>query len=93
MVFSPYSLLENILFLSGGLTSGNVKKAIRYFNPDWVDVSSVVLGAASKAVNNATLEEIQFVDTDMVALKYMIKTVTISGGSDTNACDVYIVKA
>lgn len=60
---------------------------------DWVDVSSTILGAANKSVNNATLEEIYFVDTNMIPLKYMIKTITISGGTDTNACDVYLKKA
>lgn len=60
---------------------------------DWVHVSSTILGAASKAVNNTSLEEIYFVDTNMIPLKYMIKTITISGGSDTNAADVYIKKA
>jgi phosphoribosylanthranilate isomerase len=28
------------VFLSGGLTDKNVKKAVRLLNPDWVDVSS-----------------------------------------------------
>jgi len=60
---------------------------------DWVDVSSTITGAASKAANNATLEEIYFIDTNMIPLKYMVKTVTVSGGTDTNAADVYIKKA
>jgi len=60
---------------------------------DWVDVSSTILGAATKAINNGTLEEIYFVDTNIIPLKYMIKTITVSGGSDTNAADVYIKKA
>jgi len=29
-----------VVFLSGGLTAGNVKKAIKLLKPDWVDVSS-----------------------------------------------------
>ena len=43
-----WNLLQNIdkisgqVFLSGGLTSANVKRAIRKLHPDWVDVSSSV---------------------------------------------------
>jgi len=38
------------VFLSGGLTAGNVKSAIKLLNPDWVDVSSSLeLRAGRKA--------------------------------------------
>ena len=60
---------------------------------DWVDVTTTILGTATKSVNNGTLEEIHFVDSSLIPLKYMVKTVTVSGGSDTNAADVYIKKA
>jgi phosphoribosylanthranilate isomerase len=30
------------IFLSGGLTAKNVKRAIKYLHPDWVDVSSSI---------------------------------------------------
>jgi len=32
--------IEPIIFISGGLTSGNAKKAIKLLKPDWVDASS-----------------------------------------------------
>jgi len=32
--------IEPIIFISGGLTSGSVKKAVKLLRPDWVDVSS-----------------------------------------------------
>jgi len=32
--------MKRIVFLSGGLTSGNVQKAIKLLRPDWVDASS-----------------------------------------------------
>ncbi len=32
--------MEPVVFLSGGLTAGNVKEAIKLLKPDWVDVSS-----------------------------------------------------
>lgn len=32
--------MKPIVFLSGGLTCGNVKKAIKLLKPDWVDASS-----------------------------------------------------
>jgi len=61
---------------------------------DWVDVTVTVLGAATKSVNNGTLEEIHFVDTVVIPLKYMFKTVTAStAAADSNAADVYIKKA
>jgi hypothetical protein len=60
---------------------------------DWVDVSATILGAASKSANNATLEEIAFINENIVALKLMVKTVTVSGGTNTNAADVYLKKA
>ena len=43
-----WNLLKNIdkirgqVFLSGGLTSANVKNAVKRLNPDWLDVSSSV---------------------------------------------------
>ena len=60
---------------------------------DWVDVSTTILGAANKSANNSTTEEIYFVDTALIPLKFMVKTVTVSGGTNTNAADVYIKKA
>jgi phosphoribosylanthranilate isomerase len=32
--------MKPIIFVSGGLTAGNVDKAIKLLKPDWVDVSS-----------------------------------------------------
>lgn len=32
--------MKPVVFLSGGLTSGNVRQAIKLLKPDWVDVSS-----------------------------------------------------
>ena len=60
---------------------------------DWVDISTMVLGAASKSANNSTEEGMAFIDTDFAALKYMVKIVTTTGGTNTNAADVYVVKA
>jgi len=60
---------------------------------DWIDVSTTMLGAASKSVNNASLEEIAFGSTNLIPLKFMIKIVTLTGGSNTNAIDVYVKKA
>ncbi|MDD5771663.1 MAG: phosphoribosylanthranilate isomerase [Candidatus Omnitrophica bacterium] len=34
--------IKNPVFISGGLTCGNVRRAIELFKPDWVDVSSGV---------------------------------------------------
>ena len=34
--------IKNPVFLSGGLTSGNVGKAIKLLKPDWVDASSAL---------------------------------------------------
>ncbi len=49
-----WNLLRNIdrighlVFLSGGLTAGNVSRAIKLLKPDWVDVSSAVELKAGK---------------------------------------------
>ena len=32
--------MKPIVFLSGGLTAGNIKQAVKLLKPDWVDVSS-----------------------------------------------------
>jgi len=34
--------IKNPVFISGGLTSGNVRKAVKLLKPDWVDVSSAL---------------------------------------------------
>jgi len=60
---------------------------------DWVDVTTAMLGAASKSVNNASLEEIAFFNSNLTPLKFALRVVTATGGTDTNAVDVYIKKA
>lgn len=52
--------LKERVFISGGLNYRNVSKAIRAFNPDWVDVSSGV--EISPGKKNAALMR-RFVDT------------------------------
>lgn len=37
---APFGNIEEPVFLSGGLSEKNVKKAIKTVRPDWVDVSS-----------------------------------------------------
>jgi len=34
--------IKGIIFLSGGLNSGNVRKAVKLLKPDWVDASSLL---------------------------------------------------
>ena len=62
---------------------------------DWVDISATVLGGASIAANNATVEEIHFIDTAFIPLRYMVKIVYAygGGGSADNAADVYVKKS
>ena len=40
--------IKQPIFLSGGLTESNVRKAIEYIKPDWVDVSSSVEASPGK---------------------------------------------
>jgi phosphoribosylanthranilate isomerase len=37
---SPGESIKPIVFLSGGLTAGNLRQAVKLLKPDWVDVSS-----------------------------------------------------
>jgi len=39
-ILAQTAKMEPIVFLSGGLAAGNVRKAIKLAKPDWVDVSS-----------------------------------------------------
>lgn len=39
-ILAKAAKIEPIIFISGGLTSGNVKKAVKLLAPDWVDASS-----------------------------------------------------
>lgn len=39
-ILAQTAKMEPVVFLSGGLAIGNVKKAIKLAKPDWVDVSS-----------------------------------------------------
>ncbi|MDD5477186.1 MAG: phosphoribosylanthranilate isomerase [Candidatus Omnitrophica bacterium] len=39
-ILAQTARMEPVVFLSGGLAAGNVKKAIKLLRPDWVDVSS-----------------------------------------------------
>jgi phosphoribosylanthranilate isomerase len=39
-ILAQAATIKAIVFLSGGLTASNVKKAIKLSKPDWVDVSS-----------------------------------------------------
>ncbi|MDP2927317.1 MAG: phosphoribosylanthranilate isomerase [Candidatus Omnitrophota bacterium] len=39
-ILAQAATIKPIVFLSGGLTASNVKKAIKLLKPDWVDVSS-----------------------------------------------------
>ncbi|MCX5694024.1 MAG: phosphoribosylanthranilate isomerase [Candidatus Omnitrophica bacterium] len=39
-ILAQSAKIEAIIFISGGLTVGNVSKAIKLLKPDWVDVSS-----------------------------------------------------
>lgn len=71
------------------LTSGTANDTI-YFklygtnNPNatadddtnWVDLSTDILGAASLSANNTTIEDIIFIDTPSILLKYMVKVVS-----------------
>jgi len=49
-----WNLLKNLdrikapVFLSGGLTAGNVRKAIKLLKPDWVDASSALESSPGK---------------------------------------------
>ncbi|MFA4854228.1 MAG: phosphoribosylanthranilate isomerase [Candidatus Omnitrophota bacterium] len=40
--------MKRIVFLSGGLSAGNVRKAVKLLKPDWVDVSSALELKAGK---------------------------------------------
>lgn len=61
---------------------------------DWVDVSTAILGAASKSATGlaGSEEDIAFMDTSKIAHNFMIKIVTVGTGN-TNAADVYVKKA
>ncbi len=39
-ILAQTAKMEPVVFLSGGLAAGNLKKAIKLLKPDWVDVSS-----------------------------------------------------
>lgn len=62
-----WNLLKNIdkisgqVFLSGGLTSLNVKSAIKKLHPDWVDVSSSVESSSGKKYHKKVKKFIEVV--------------------------------
>ncbi len=39
-ILAQTAKMKPVVFLSGGLTAGNIKKAVKLLGPDWVDVSS-----------------------------------------------------
>jgi phosphoribosylanthranilate isomerase len=39
-ILAQSARIEPIIFVSGGLTAGNVRQAVKLLKPDWVDVSS-----------------------------------------------------
>ena len=39
-ILAQTARIRPIMFLSGGLTAGNIKNAVKLLKPDWVDVSS-----------------------------------------------------
>ena len=39
-ILAQAARIKPIVFLSGGLTAGNIKQAVKLVKPDWVDVSS-----------------------------------------------------
>lgn len=39
-ILAQTARMEPVIFLSGGLAAGNIKKAIKLLRPDWVDISS-----------------------------------------------------
>ncbi len=39
-ILAQADTMKSVVFLSGGLTTGNVKQAIKLLKPDWVDASS-----------------------------------------------------
>ncbi|MDD5130393.1 MAG: phosphoribosylanthranilate isomerase [Candidatus Omnitrophica bacterium] len=39
-ILAQSAKIEPVVFISGGLTAGNVTKAVKLLKPDWVDVSS-----------------------------------------------------
>jgi phosphoribosylanthranilate isomerase len=39
-ILAQAARMKPVMFVSGGLTAGNVRKAIKLLRPDWVDASS-----------------------------------------------------
>ena len=60
---------------------------------DWIDISNTLFGAANISANDATTTGIYFLDTNIIALKYMVKVVVAAGGSPSNSTDIIIKKA